>query len=189
MRLQFTSSSYINTSLRAENGVDLYVTQTGSIQFFSPNPTTISRVTASTVTTLETIATLRTKAFSPRLVLLPHRGEITVDEFFPREAWPSASRIFRTPNGDWKWTTKNGRVELYDGKILLAYMGTISRGWFKAPQYYLEIQDSVVNYLDDIIIGFIILYQELSARRHSSSQNSQNAMRSTMATSGRIAGM
>ena len=90
MRLQFTTDSFFHTSLRAENDVDLYLIQTPSIQSFSPAPTTISRVTASTVTPLETIATLKTQAFSPSLVLLPHRGEITVDEFFPRKAWPSA---------------------------------------------------------------------------------------------------
>src|SRR5260370_39868860 len=68
MRLLSTSNDFQHTTLRAEDGIDLYVIETHSSSLLGLNPTIISRVTPSG---LERIVTLDRRVFGPDLMLLP----------------------------------------------------------------------------------------------------------------------
>jgi len=173
MRFLFTNNDFQHTTLRSEeDGFDLYVIDTPTC-LTGFGSTIISRVTPFG---LERIATLKWETFGPDLVHLHNGGvEMTIDDFMPTKGWLSSSRLFRTPTGDWKWSSSFGDIELYDAsspRRRLVYVDRVSQGFFKSPKYYLCIQDRVVEHLDHIIIGFVIKDQEERRGRRAGNNSS-----------------
>ncbi|KAF8328568.1 uncharacterized protein EI90DRAFT_3064602 [Cantharellus anzutake] len=162
MLLRFTTNDLSHTTLRGEDGADIYTIQTPFTHLFRPNPTILSRVGPSREPPLEAIATLKWCSISPDMLVRPNYSDIPVDQYVPKKGWPSTSRIFRTSQGNWKWSTNSGNIELYDSSSPRRLLASLSR---EGQYFFLNIEDSALKHLEDIIIGFIISQRDLMLRR------------------------
>ncbi|KAF9515748.1 hypothetical protein BS47DRAFT_1360828 [Hydnum rufescens UP504] len=161
---QLTLSDYDaqNFSVTAADGVVLYVVYTAQDEAFPSNPTYVSRPRRtsqpSNRTKLDIVAKLQYGDDGQGIV--EYNGEMSsLQAFLPSKTWPR-SRIMYTPHGEWKWTAKwsigGYRPILYNSNRVAIVTCSRHPSLFKSNPPTLTIAMDAMQYLDRIIIGYIV---------------------------------
>jgi len=99
--------------------------------------------------------------------LLTYQGKQSfLDSHFPHKDWPSASRLFHTPYGAWKWSDKDRCPLLWDeNRILIAKYQSNQHIFRPSTRPTVEVHYKALEFIDMFLLGLLVRLEDIERRR------------------------
>ncbi|KAF8335493.1 uncharacterized protein EI90DRAFT_3120608 [Cantharellus anzutake] len=160
----FSNTSLRNTRIYAPNGSIAY-TITSESHFFRADNTTVSRVIDGQ--SIEIVKFEWHDTTKRDVMKTSGNGGTTVKvkDYLPKKGMFSSSRLFSTPNGQWKWKSKGPIVYDPHGSALARYQKNkrlfgSNKSATGAPASLIISSPDASQRLDDIVFGLLIMHKD-----------------------------